>query len=93
MTISFEKLRARLLADPDVRAEYEALAPEFEISAELVRARTRAGLTRQELAARMGISRSTITRLESGRTLPSTRMLPRFAQATESQSRIMLPAE
>jgi hypothetical protein len=29
MTIRFEKLRARLLANPKVKAEYDALAPEF----------------------------------------------------------------
>jgi hypothetical protein len=34
MTIQFEKLRARLLANPKVKAEYDALAPEFEIAAE-----------------------------------------------------------
>ena len=32
MTIPFEKLKARLLANPKVRAEYDALAPEFEIA-------------------------------------------------------------
>jgi hypothetical protein len=35
MTIPFEKLKARLLANPRVKAEYDALAPEFEIAAEL----------------------------------------------------------
>jgi len=30
MTIPFEKLKARLLANPKVKAEYDALAPEFE---------------------------------------------------------------
>jgi hypothetical protein len=30
MTIQFEKLKARLLANPKVKAEYDALAPEFE---------------------------------------------------------------
>jgi hypothetical protein len=34
MTIPFEKLKARLLADPKVKAEYDALAPEFEVAAE-----------------------------------------------------------
>jgi len=33
MTIQFEKLKARLLANPRVKAEYDALAPEFEIAA------------------------------------------------------------
>jgi hypothetical protein len=30
MTIRFEKLKARLLTNPGVKAEYDALAPEFE---------------------------------------------------------------
>jgi hypothetical protein len=30
MTIQLEKLKARLLANPKVKAEYDALAPEFE---------------------------------------------------------------
>ena len=75
MTIPFEKLKAPLLANPKVKAEYDALAPEFEISAELVKARLRAGLSQPELAARMGTSQSTIARLESGQTLPSTKTL------------------
>ena len=62
MTIQFEKLKARLLANPKVKAEYVALAPEFEIAAELLRARLRAGLSQAELAARMGTSQSTIAR-------------------------------
>jgi hypothetical protein len=35
MTIRFEKLKARLLANPTVKAEYDALAPEFEIAADI----------------------------------------------------------
>jgi ribosome-binding protein aMBF1 (putative translation factor) len=92
MTISFEDFKARLLADPEVRAEYDALAPEFEIASELVRARLRAGLSQAELAARMGTSQSTIARLESGQTLPSTKTLLRFAQATGSRFQIRLLA-
>jgi hypothetical protein len=33
VTIKFEKLKARLLANPKVKAEHGALAPEFEIAA------------------------------------------------------------
>jgi hypothetical protein len=36
MTIPFEKFKARLLTNPKVRAEYDALAPEFPIAVELV---------------------------------------------------------
>lgn len=90
MTIPFAEIKTRLLADPDVKAAYDALAPEFEISAELVRARLRAGLSQAELATRMGTSQSTIVRLESGRTLPSTKTLLRYAEATGSKVHIRL---
>ncbi len=92
MTISLDKLRTRLLANPKVKAEYDALAPGFEISAELVKARLRAGLSQAELAARMGTSQSAVARLESGQTLPSTKTLLRFAKATGSKFQVRLSA-
>jgi DNA-binding XRE family transcriptional regulator len=90
MTIQFEKLKARLLANPKVKAEYDA--PEFEIAAELLRARLRAGLSQAELATRMGTSQSTIARLENGHTLPSTKTLLRYAKATGSRFHVRLSA-
>ncbi|MCA6124983.1 helix-turn-helix transcriptional regulator [Bradyrhizobium sp. WSM 1704] len=92
MAVPFGKLTARLLANPKVEAEYDALAPEFEIAAELLRARRRAALSQSELAARMGTSQSTIARLESGQTLPNTKRLLRFAKGTDSKFRIRLSA-
>lgn len=92
MTISFEKLAAEWLKDPNVKAEYDKLAPEFEIAYELIRARLRAGLSQAELAARMGTSQSAIARLESGQTLPSTKTLLRFAEATGSKVEVRLSA-
>jgi transcriptional regulator with XRE-family HTH domain len=88
ITIQFEKLKASLLANPKVKAEYDALAPEFEIAAELLRARLHAGLSQAELAARMGTSQSTIARLENGHTLPSTKTLLRYAEATGSKFQV-----
>jgi transcriptional regulator with XRE-family HTH domain len=66
------------LDNPKVKPEYDVLAPEFEIAAELLRARLRAGLSQAELATRMR------TRLESGQTLPSTKTLLRYAEVTGS---------
>jgi ribosome-binding protein aMBF1 (putative translation factor) len=92
MTIPFEEIKARLLANPEVKVEYDTLAPEFEISAELVRARLRAGLSQAELAVRMGTSQSAVARLESGQTLPSTKTLLRYAEATGSKFHLRLSA-
>jgi DNA-binding XRE family transcriptional regulator len=46
-----------------------------------VAARARAGLTQDEVAARMGAAQSTVARLESGKRPPSLRTLQRYAQA------------
>ena len=92
MTLSFDDLKTRLLANPEVKAEYDALAPEFEIAVELLRARLRAGLSQAELAARMGTGQSTIARLESGQSLPSAKTLLRLAAATGSRLHLKLSA-
>ena len=92
MTIPFEEIKAELLADPKVKAEYDALAPEFEIAMELLHARLRSGLSQEELAARMKTSQSAIARLESGQTLPSTKTLLRFAKATGTKIQVRLLA-
>ena len=92
MTIPFEVVAEKMLKNPAVKAEYDRLAPQFEISSELIRARLRAGLSQGELAERMGTSQSAIARLESGSTLPSTKTLLRFAEATRSKVKLKLSA-
>lgn len=83
---TLKALKAELLADPDTRAEFEALAPEFETVRELVAARARAGLTQGEVAERMGTTQSTIARLESGKRPPSLRTVQRYAQAVGARA-------
>jgi hypothetical protein len=92
MTIRFEKLKARLLANPRVKAECDALAPEFEIAAELLRARLRAGLSQAELAARRAPANPPSPGWKTGHTLPSTKTLLRYAEATGSKFQVRLSA-
>jgi hypothetical protein len=47
---SLEQLKTKLLKNPQTRAEYEAMADEFETVRELIAARTLAGLTQSEVA-------------------------------------------
>lgn len=91
--IELADLKTRLLEDPDTRQEYEAQAPEFALVRELIAARTRAGLSQAEVAARMGTSQSTVARLESGRNPPSLRTLDRYASATGSRAVVKLEAK
>ena len=81
-------LKKRLLKNPAVRKEYDALEEEFALIAAVAKARIRAGLTQAQLAKRMKTTQSTIARLESGRGRPSTRTLTRFAKATGHRLKI-----
>jgi transcriptional regulator with XRE-family HTH domain len=83
-----KNLKAMLLKDPEVRRQYDALEEEFALILEVAKARQRAGLSQAELAKRMKTTQSTIARLESGRGLPSTRTLGRFAKATGHRLKI-----
>ncbi len=74
--------------DPDYFADYDALEEEFTLAAALIKARGDSDMTQEEVAAAMGTSQAFIARLESGRTLPSTRTLERFAKATHTRLRI-----
>jgi len=67
------------LGDPEFRAEYERVAP-FEALARLVtRRRGELGLTQAELAAQMGTTTSTVSRIESGQYAIRARTLQRLA--------------
>ena len=78
---SLKDLKAELLANPAVRQAYDAQAPYFELARELIAARTKAGLTQGDVAARMGTTQSVVARIESGRGTPSMRTVQRFASA------------
>ncbi|HKS89777.1 MAG TPA: helix-turn-helix transcriptional regulator [Stellaceae bacterium] len=90
MTKSFDALKAELLRDPAVRAEYDARAEEFEIASELITARLRAGLSQEQLARRMDVSQSAVARIESGRHWPSRATLQRYAEATGTRPVVRL---
>lgn len=70
---------------------YEALALEYQLVDQLLKARTRAGLTQDAVAERMGTTKSAISRLESaGKHAPSLTTLKRYAQAVGCELHIEL---
>lgn len=81
-------LHKKWMKNPEYRKEYDALEEEFALVLEVAKARQRAGLSQTEIARRMKTTQSTIARLESGRGLPSTRTLGRFAKATGHRLKI-----
>ena len=87
-TPGFRRLHAEWSNGREYREPYEELQPEFEVARALIAARSRAGLTQAQLAARMNTSQSVVSRLESGQGHPSTKTLERIARATGTRLRI-----
>jgi ribosome-binding protein aMBF1 (putative translation factor) len=86
---TLDDLHQQWLKRPGYKDAYAALEEEFAIASALIAARTRAGLTQEEVAERMNTTQTVIARLESGRGKPSTRTLERFAEATGTRLRIL----
>jgi ribosome-binding protein aMBF1 (putative translation factor) len=91
--IRVDDLHKDWMKDAEYRREYEALEEEFSLVAALLEARTRAGLTQEEVARRMKTTQAVIARLEGGGSKPSTRTLERYAEATGSRLRITFETE
>jgi DNA-binding XRE family transcriptional regulator len=70
---------------------YDELAPEYEVIAQLLKARTKAGLTQDAVAERMGTTKSAVSRLEgSGKHAPSLSTLRRYAHAVGCELQVRL---
>lgn len=70
---------------------YDALELEYELAGQLLKARTRAGLTQDAVAERMGTTKSAISRLEgSGKHAPSLTTLQRYAEAVGCSLQVRL---
>lgn len=76
-TLSYEQVKAELLADPETRAAYDALAPAYQIA----RLRIERGLTQAQLAELVGTKQPSIARLERGEREPTLAFLRKLAEA------------
>ena len=64
------------------REAYDALEAEYALAHEMLSARTRAGLTQEAVAVRMGTTKSAVSRLEgAGKHAPSVASLKKYADA------------
>ncbi|WP_027370886.1 helix-turn-helix domain-containing protein [Desulfovermiculus halophilus] len=87
---SLDELKKRALQNPEVKAEYERLEPEFRFASMLIEARAKAGLSQEQLAQRMGMKQTSVARIESGRHNPSMKTLQRYAEATGHKLQIRM---
>ena len=89
MTYKEYKITA-LAGNTELRKEYEALAPQYEIIEAVIAARIEKQMTQAELAERADTKQSNISRFESGNYNPSVEFLQKIAGALNKQLEITL---
>lgn len=63
---SWEDVKKELLKNPDVKKEYDRLAPRYQLISDLIALRIKKGLSQAEVAKKIGTKQSAIARIESG---------------------------
>ena len=85
---SYKDYKEKILQNPEVRAEYDALAPEYDIIQAMIDARLSQNMTQKELSERTGITQADISRIENGTRNPSLAMLKRLAEGLGMQLKL-----
>lgn len=89
---SFNTFKQKALKDKAVKKEYDALASEFMLARELIKARSKAKMTQEDVAEVMHTSKSNISRLESlhAPNWPNINTLMKYAAAVGCELQIKL---
>ena len=77
--VNYNDLKKQLLKDPELKAEYDALEPEYDIINAMIEARKGLNMTQKDLSEATGITQADISRIENGTRNPSLEMVKRLA--------------
>lgn len=79
MSKNFRETLNQQLQNPEFKAEWDALEPEFQIIKAMIDGRKEKNITQKELADITGITQADISRIETGNSNPSIQTLQRLA--------------
>lgn len=85
---SYRAYKEKKLQNPEVKAEYDALQPEYDIIQAMIHARVEQHITQKELSERTGITQADISRIENGTRNPSLGMVKKLAQGLGMQLKL-----
>ena len=85
---SYKAYKQKALQNPEVKAEYDALQPEYDIIQAMINARVQQNMTQKDLSAKTGITQADISRIESGTRNPSLSMVKKLAQGLGMQLKL-----
>ena len=81
--LTHKQLRAKSLANAEVRTEFDRQSDEFSLLDQFLKARAANGLTQAQVAEKIGTTQSAVARMESGsgKHSPSLATLSKYADA------------
>ena len=85
---SYKEYKEKALQNAEVKAEYEALQPEYDIIQAMIEARVSQNITQKELSERTGITQADISWIENGTRNPSLSMVKKLAQGLGMQLKL-----
>lgn len=77
---NFDEYFEKQMQNKEFCKEYKELGPQYEIIEQLIKERSIQNLTQKELAERVGLKQSNISRLESGDYNPTIEFLQKIAK-------------
>lgn len=77
-------------ADPALKAEYDALKPQYDLIRAVIGARIKKNMSQRQLAEKIGTKQSNISRFESGNSNPSLAFIQKIAAALDLEVSISL---
>lgn len=90
---NYTEVKKRMLKNKAIRKSYDALNPEFQVVALLMRRRLTRHFSQRDLAAKIGTKQSAISRLESGDYNPTLSLLFKVADALDAKLKITVSAK
>jgi len=91
VTHKHEELLAKAKQRKGFAEAYDSLELEYQVAGQMLKARSRAGLTQDTVAERMGTTKSAVSRLEAaGKHAPSLATLKRYARAVGCELQVKL---
>ena len=87
---TFRQFKAKALRKPAIKAEYDALGPEYEVVRTIINERIKRGWSQAELAVAIGSRQPVISRLERGESNPSLQTLQRIAKALDLSLKVSM---
>jgi transcriptional regulator with XRE-family HTH domain len=79
---TLRKFKKEALKRPEVKAEYDRLAPAYKLRQKLIEIRLKAGYTQEQMATALNTRKSNISRLENVNSLisPTIKTIERYAK-------------